>query len=564
MLSTISRLFQVAVAVFISVFSVSVLAIGESAGNLSSVEETQTSLVDAQITNQTVQPKLLNYAFSDSLEPAQIEVFGEQVFSGGFSGLRSDGLNPNYKITPGDQVLLRVWGAIELDRVLPVDTQGNIFVPGIGPVAVGGIAHNTLNQKVELAVKSIYSGNVSVYSQLQGVQPVSVYVTGFVNKPGHYAGAPNDSILYFLQQAKGINKESGSYRSISVIRNNLLLGEFDLYRFLVSGQLLDIQLMEGDTIVVGKKGATVSVAVDDKPEIHYELDSSFAKGESLLDYLVLDAAISHVLLKGFDQARPKTEYLSLKSFKQSNLTNGDQIVFMADQNTQNILVQIEGSYLGYSHFILPKNTRLNEFLDNVSVDPELTETSNVSIRRLSVLEQQKQSLQSSLKRLESTYLTATSSTAEEASIRIKEAELIMDFVKRAESVEPNGRLVVANGQGLADVRLQDGDIITIPSKQESVLVSGQVLVPTSLVYQPSWKLSDYIEKAGSFTDQADEDKVILIRQSGEVIADMHADIRPGDEILVLPEVPTKNIQLATSISQILYQIAIAAKVALDL
>jgi protein involved in polysaccharide export with SLBB domain len=140
----------------------------------------------------------------------------------------------------------------------------------------------------------------------------------------------------------------------------------------------------------------------------------------------------------------------------------------------------------------------------------------------------------------------------------------MDFVKRAGHVAPNGRLVVANGKKIADIRLQDGDVITLPTKSDSVLVSGQVLVPTSLVYQKNWTLEDYINKSGGFTDQANEDKIVLIRQSGEVLADSTAMIKPGDEILVLPKVPTKNIQLATSVSQILYQIAIAAKVAFAL
>jgi protein involved in polysaccharide export with SLBB domain len=112
--------------------------------------------------------------------------------------------------------------------------------------------------------------------------------------------------------------------------------------------------------------------------------------------------------------------------------------------------------------------------------------------------------------------------------------------------------------------LQDGDIITIPSQSESILLSGQVLVPTSFVFQAGLSVEDYITKAGGYTEQADEDKIVLIRQSGEVIADASAEVYAGDEILVLPKVPTKNIQLATSVSQILYQIAIAAKVVFDL
>jgi hypothetical protein len=308
----------------------------------------------------------------------------------------------------------------------------------------------------------------------------------------------------------------------------------------------------------------VSVVDTSLNEVLYELKTPQQLGEKLFDYVVLNAGISHVLLKGFNAGGPVTEYVDLNNFKQRIIQDGDQIVFSQDQRGQTILVQLEGSYLGKSNFIVPKNTKLKELLANIQVDQDLTATQNVSIRRKSIVEQQQQSLESSLKRLEQTYLTASSSTAEEASIRVKEAELIMGFVQRAGQVKPNGRLVVASEQGVADVRLQDGDIISLPSKSDSILVSGQVLVPTSLVYQANWSLEDYINKSGGFTEQADEDRIVVIRQSGEVLADAGAIIKPGDEILVLPEVPTKNIQLATSITQIMYQLAIAAKVAFDL
>jgi protein involved in polysaccharide export with SLBB domain len=462
--------------------------------------------------------------------------------------LRSDTLNQDYQILPGDQIVVRVWGSVEIDRVLPVDTQGNIFIPAIGPVYVQGVAHSQLNQKVKAAIKTIYTGGVNVYTQLKGVQPISVYVTGFVNNPGRYAGTATDSIIYYLNQANGIQTKNGSYRHINLIRKNKQIASLDIYEFLVKGKVPQIQLQEGDTIVVEQRGAMVSVVDTSLNEVLYELKTPQQLGEKLFDYVVLNAGISHVLLKGFNAGGPVTEYVDLNNFKHRIIQDGDQIVFSQDQRGQTILVQLEGTYLGKSNFIVPKNTKLKELLANIQVDQDLTATQNVSIRRKSIVEQQQQSLESSLKRLEQTYLTASSSTAEEASIRVKEAELIMGFVQRAGQVKPNGRLVVASEQGVADVRLQDGDIISLPSKSDSILVSGQVLVPTSLVYQANWSLVDYINKSGGFTEQADEDRIVVIRQSGEVLADADAIIKPGDEILVLPEVPTKNIQLATSIT----------------
>lgn len=80
----------------------------------------------------------------------------------------------------------------------------------------------------------------------------------------------------------------------------------------------------------------------------------------------------------------------------------------------------------------------------------------------------------SLRRLEATYLGASSSIAEESAIRIQEAELINEFVKRARQVEPNGRLVVASEGKLVDIRLQDKDVITLPPRTDAILVMPKV------------------------------------------------------------------------------------------
>lgn len=545
---------------------VAVWALGETAGDLPTSELAQPISVDSQLQNRMMDRKPGNYGqpVSGKDLAAFYSVFGEQIFSGGFSGVRADGLNPEYKVSAGDQIILRIWGAVNIDRVLPVDAQGNIFIPSIGPVHVSGVNHSQLDSTVRAAVKSIYPENVQVYTQLQGVQPVAVFVTGFVSKPGRYAGTPNDSLLYFLNQAQGIDKESGSYRIVKVMRNGKTIAEADLYAFLTEGYLPQLQFKDGDTIFVGRRGPTVGVIDSAGLTKLFELTGLFEIGEKLLQYSPIDSSVSHVLVKGNRQTHPFSDYLSINDFRTYQLHKDDRVSFVVDEKPETIVVQVEGSYLGQSHFVLPKNARLIELLDNIPVDAELTDTDSISIRRLSVEQQQKESLDASLRRLENTYLTATSSTAEEASIRIKEAELISDFVKRAAQVKPNGRLVVATNQGVADIRLQDGDVVTIPSKAESVLISGQVLVPRSVVFQSNMTLEEYIQRSGGYTDQADPEKIVVIRQSGEVLADASAVIKPGDEILVLPKVPTKNIQLATSISQILYQIAIAAKVAFDL
>ena len=95
-----------------------------------------------------------------AVESAAPDPFGANLFRGGFTSDREDGLNPNYVIQPGDRVTVRVWGAIEFGETLPVDARGNIFVPRVGPVTVGGTRNADLNARVTGAVRSVFTDNV--------------------------------------------------------------------------------------------------------------------------------------------------------------------------------------------------------------------------------------------------------------------------------------------------------------------------------------------------------------------------------------------------------------------
>lgn len=505
-----------------------------------------------------------SYGMLGTNEVDDIRPFGHHLFNGGFSGNRADGLNDTYRIVPGDQITLRIWGAIEIERMMPVDAQGNIFIPSIGPIQVQGLTNSALNGRVTQAVRAVYPENVSVYTNLQGVQPVAVYVTGFVTNPGRYAGTPSDSMLYFLDQAGGIDDQLGSYRSVRVLRNQQVIARADLYDFLIQGELPRVQFRDGDTIVVEERGPSVVVTGDVERQLRYELDPSAMKGQSVLQLARLKSDVSHVLLRGARNQGPVSIYVPIEEFPNYPLESGDEVLFSADQRDETIVVQLEGSFYGPSRFALPRDARLVELLSAVAVPQNLTDVRSISIRRESVAERQKASLMDSLRRLENTYLGASSSTNEEANIRVREAELISQFVAKARQIEPTGRLVVAHNDQITDIRLQDRDIITLPEISDSVLISGEVLVPQSVVYQPGMNAMDYIRGAGGFTQHADDKQIMVVRLNGEVRSASEVSLRPGDEILVLPKVPTKNLQLATSVSQILANIAIVAKVALDL
>lgn len=490
--------------------------------------------------------------------------FGASLFKGRFSNTYSDNMNPDYKISPGDRIVLRVWGAKQYDDVLVVDQQGNIFIPEIGPVYVEGINNANLQNEIEQQISHVFTSNVEIYVNLLNAQPIGVFVTGFVNNPGQYAGGSYDSIISFIDRAGGIDYERGSFRHIEIRRHNRLVTTVDLYKFILSGQTGNIRLQDRDVILVTEKTKEVTVYGQVKQEALYELVPNGESGQNLLSMVSPSNRVSHVSVSGIRNNVPFNDYLSLDDFSSFELQDGDTVDFVADRRGPSMMAQVGGAINGPSRFPIAKTTRLRELLSFVEIDPKLADSSAVYIKRRSVAELQKVTIDEALRRLEQSTLTATSQSVDEAQIRVQEAQLIQDFVKRASVVEPDGIVVVSRGGVVNNILLENGDEIIIPYISDVVLVSGEVMMPKAVTYDGSMSLDDYLAAAGGVSNRADDRNIIVAKANGEVGLADDLGIDPGDRVLVMPRFDSKNMQIAKDIMQILYQLAIATKVVVDL
>ena len=102
------------------------------------------------------------------VEEVPVPVFGESLFQGEFSRETFTGFNPNYQFTVGDQVRLQIWGAQEFNDTITVDTQGNLFIPGVGPLMVQGMRNMDLIPALKRKVAEKFINNVEVYATLEG------------------------------------------------------------------------------------------------------------------------------------------------------------------------------------------------------------------------------------------------------------------------------------------------------------------------------------------------------------------------------------------------------------
>lgn len=492
-----------------------------------------------------------------------LQPFGANLFRGNFASTYGNGMNDDYVILPGDRITVRVWGARSYDDVLFVDQQGNIFLPEVGPVRVAGLSQKALSGAVRAKLTSVFPENVNIYVNLQSAQPVAVYVAGNVPNPGRYAGGPQDSVMSYLDRAGGILPEQGSYRNIKILRGKQVIGRVDLYDYMTHGELPHIRLKDGDTILVEAFGMSVAAYGLLRQPARYEFRGA-ASGKDLLAYALPLNGVSHVSVGGMRNGEPFNVYVTLDDFHALRLEDGDRVEFVADTRGKTIMVAASGAIHGASRFPVLNQTRLKTLLEYVAVEPELADVKSIYIRRRSVAAEQKAILADALRRLEQSALTATSSSVDEASIRVKEAELIQSFVQRASQLEPDGVLVVSREGKISDVLLEEGDEIIIPRKTDVVHVSGEVLIPTAVTWEKGLSLKGYLSGAGGLSDRADAGNILIVGLNGEVSRAGGQAIEPGDRILVMPKFDSKNLQLVKDVTQVLYQMAVAVKVAVGL
>ncbi|MFJ2993428.1 polysaccharide biosynthesis/export family protein [Pandoraea sp. NPDC087047] len=490
-------------------------------------------------------------------------MFGAQLFNGAFRNSAGAGFNPNHRVEVGDRIQVRMWGAFTFDGLLTVDPKGNVFLPNVGPIAIAGTPNANLNAFVESKVRSVYRANVGVYASLATAQPVKVFVTGFVKQPGLYGGTGTDSVLSYLDRAGGVDPERGSYVDVVVNRAGAQIGRMNLYDFLLNGHLAALPLHEGDVVVVGPRQHTFSVEGEVFNAYDFEFEQSTLTLARALEVARVKPGATHVSVVRRQGTQKRTEYYAIAHGHDVVLQDGDKLIVTADRYAGTIQVRIEGAHSGEHAMVLPYGATMADVLTKINAT-SMSRVDALQLYRKSVAVRQKEMLDVSLQKLQQSSLSATSSTNEEASLRVKEADLLARFIAQAKQIEPRGQVVLSQ-DNIGSTLLEDGDIIRIPEKSSLVMVHGEVIFPNAVSWQDGDNANDYIERSGGYLQGESKSRVVVIRQNGEVVSmSSRTLIDAGDEIMVLPKVQTKHVEVTRGITQILYQIAVAAKVVLGL
>lgn len=486
------------------------------------------------------------------------DVYGAELFTGSFAQQGATQFNPDYLISTGDQIQVRLWGGFTLDSVLVVDPQGNIFLPQVGPVKVMGVRNRELQHIIDLAVRQVFRANVFSYASLAAAQPVRVFVGGNVKRPGLYNGTSMDSILHYLDAAGGIDPERGSFLDVQVKRGETLRASLDLYRFMLQGQIPLVQLADGDVIFVPARANSVKVNGFAENAKRFEFKEDHITLSELTELAKPQAKATHVRIARNTGTVRNIEYYPLDKAQEVSIADGDEVEFTADKKPGTITVRVEGEHQSVQEYTLPYGAKVGDLLKQIRFT-ERSDRDSIQLFRTSVKARQKTMLMTSLQSLETSALTARSGTNPEAQLRKTEAEMILQWVERAKKVEPSGQVVIAQAGNRDELPLEAGDILRIPAKDGLVLVSGEVLFPNAIAFDKRLGLDEYIERAGGYTQNADNSRVVIAHRDGS-FEQGNGDVRAGDEVLVLPKVDVKSRQIWTEMVQIIYQIAVSAKI----
>ena len=216
----------------------------------------------------------LKYSTDDSLtiKKPQLQIFGYDIFEDAdlsfipnIHDLPPDG----YTLGPGDNVIVNVWGRVDLELKLTIDREGKIFIPKVGELIASGSTLEQFKQILDNKLSKVYSDyqfSVS-YGRLR---QISIYVFGEVNKPGAYTMSSLANRLHALYMAGGITK-NGSLRQIQLIRNTKIIFQYDLYDLLLKGDnSKSLKLMSGDVVYIPVVGPLTTVSGEVRRPAIYE------------------------------------------------------------------------------------------------------------------------------------------------------------------------------------------------------------------------------------------------------------------------------------------------------
>ena len=437
---------------------------------------------------------------------ANEETFGKRIFGHDIFNRRLLSFEPNmnlatpsrYVLGPGDVVVVEIYGASQKSMQLTVSPEGEITVPGYGPIQVSGLSVESANARIRSTLGSRYSSS-NIKMSVNRSRTIMVHVMGEVKAPGTYRLSGYATVFHALYMAGGI-ANLGTLRNIKVSRGGRIISVVDVYEFILNGRLAgNVSLQDDDVIQVGTYDCIVGITGNVKRPMFYEMRKNETIS-TLLKYaggFTGDAYTKSVRVQrstGERHSVHNVEEFDMSVFK---VADGDNVTVDGILDRYENVVEIKGAVFRPGQFQLGEGV--------------------FSVRSL----------------VEHAEGLTEDAFPEHAIIHRLKPDRTMEVI----SVDVAGIM----SEAIPDIPLKNEDVLFIPTnsemvKERTLTITGAVMSPGTYEYADNTTIEDLIVMAGGLRDQASLARVDVSRRildpmatekSNQIAESVSFDIKDG-------------------------------------
>ena len=249
---------------------------GTSAVRTAGAQERTRRTNDVMLEGDQMETEVVLSGIEDAEGP---QVFGRNIFTNRnltFTPSTNIPTPAEYKLGPGDEVIIDIWGDNQATIRQTISPDGTINIPDLGVISLNGMTVKSADSYLRKKLGQIYSvdgadAKSEIKLTLGNIRTIQVNVLGEAATHGTYNLSSLSNILHALYRAGGVS-ELGSLRDIQLMRKGKKVATVDVYDFILNGKSADdIKLEEGDVIIVPAYDRLVEINGNVKRPMTYEM-----------------------------------------------------------------------------------------------------------------------------------------------------------------------------------------------------------------------------------------------------------------------------------------------------
>lgn len=426
--------------------------------------------------------------FVEDEEEGKIKVFGRNIFNNKrltFEPTMNIATPDDYRLGPGDEVYIDVWGASQQRFECTVSPEGVINIENFGPVQVSGLTVAQTNARLRSTLGARYAGS-DVRLTVGQTRTITVDVMGEVKTPGTYTLSAFSTVFHALYMAGGTN-DIGTLRNIKVFRNGRQITTCDIYDYILNGNMKgNVRLQPGDVVVVGSYECLVQVTGKVKRPMYYEMKSTESVGTLLRYAGGFTGDAYDQLVRLIRKSGGQLSVFSLDEFERGNfqLADGDSVAVDSTLQRYRNMVEVKGAVFRTGKY---------------QMDGSIT-----TVRQL---------------------IEAAGGLCEDA-MKTRAVLHRLTDERRLQVVQVDLQGILAHTA--PDIALRNEDVLFVPSRsyligEQKLSIHGEVVYPGEYDFAENTTLEDFILQAGGLTDAASLVKVDVSRRIRNQLATESSD-----------------------------------------